>query len=85
MLELYLGGLLGSFGRSEETLNVNPIQLHCPNCDGVSLAHLGDMPTGSARSGDKFEVTCPHCSENFSIGYNTEFNKIKDDSIVTWR
>ena len=62
---------------------MNPIQLWCPNCDGVILAHLGSMPTGSAHSGDKFEVTCPHCTENFPIGYITEFKKIEDEAAAT--
>ena len=58
---------------------MNPIQLQCPNCDGVSLAHLGSMPTGSAHIGDKFEVTCPHCCENFQISYITEFRKVQEE------
>ena len=62
---------------------MNHMQLQCPNCDGVSLAQLGGMPTGSAHSGDKFEVTCPHCSENFSIGYITEFKKVVEDATAT--
>lgn len=62
---------------------MNAMQLQCPNCDGVSLAHLGSMATGSAYSGDKFEVTCPRCSENFSIGYITEFKKVDEEATAT--
>ncbi len=57
---------------------MNIIKLLCLTCDGVTLANLGSMPINNARSGDKFEVTCPHCSETIQIGYVYEFRKVND-------
>ena len=57
---------------------MNIIQLECPTCDGVTLANLGSMLINNAQSGDKFEVTCPHCSGTIQIGYVYEFRKVVD-------
>lgn len=62
---------------------MNAMQLQCPKCDGVNFAHLGSMPTGSAHSGDSFEVTCPHCSEILPISYISEFKKKEEEAAAT--
>ena len=59
------------------------IQLQCPNCDGVILANFGNLTFDSYRDGNRFEVTCPHCSDNISIGYISEFKKIEEEVEVT--
>jgi len=58
-------------------------QLQCPYCDGEILANLGSMLTDSAHSGDKFKVTCPHCSNNFPLGYVSKYKKIEEEAEVT--
>ncbi len=62
---------------------MNPMQLLCPNCDAVILTTLGSFPFGRAHDGDKFEATCPHCTESFPIGYISEFKKITEEAEVT--
>ena len=58
---------------------MNFMQLQCPNCDGVILTTLGSFPSGSVHDGDKFDATCPHCSDSFPIGYISEFKKITEE------
>ena len=64
---------------SRRFLQKNIIQVQCPTCEGITLANLGSMPINNARSGDKFEVTCPHCSETIQIGYVYEFRKVREE------
>lgn len=59
------------------------LQLQCPNCDGEILANLGSMLADSAHSEDKFKVTCPHCSDNFPLGYVSKYKKIEEEAEVT--
>ena len=59
------------------------LQLQCPNCDGAIIANLGNMLADSAHSEDKFKVTCPHCSNNFPLGYVTKYKKIEEGVEVT--
>ncbi len=56
------------------------LQLHCPYCDGEILANLGTMLTDD---GDKFKVTCPHCSSSFPLGYVSKYKRIEEEAEVT--
>ncbi len=62
---------------------MNFMQMQCPNCDGVILTTLGSFPFGSAHDRDKFEATCPHCSDNFPLGYVSKYKKIEEEAEVT--
>lgn len=56
---------------------MNFIRLECPMCDGVLLLPASAIPYSSAHTGDLFEITCPHCSSDFPVGYVSELRKME--------
>ena len=56
-------------------MDMNPI--NCPSCDSIILLRYSSMPLGHAKSGTKFEATCPFCDTDFEIGYVFDFRKVE--------
>ncbi|MCH8064097.1 MAG: hypothetical protein IH861_16535 [Chloroflexi bacterium] len=62
---------------------MNFMKLQCPKCDGLILTYFGGLVTDNVVDGNRVEVTCPHCLDNFLIGFITEFKKIEEGAEVT--